>query len=145
MCFTCWLRSGFSHFIYMDSLSFTWYLVAAESRISKQSCVQDALQSQYTLYNGTGADHVLPFLDVLINNTDLHQSVTHLPEKNFTGLLTSYLSFCPFTYKLGLFKTLIDRTFKINNTWMGFHTDLQKCLSFCEGISSLKPYQQIYF
>ena len=34
MCFTCWLRSGFSHFINMDSLSFTWYLVAAESRIS---------------------------------------------------------------------------------------------------------------
>ena len=45
MCFTCWLRSGFSHFRYMDSLSFTWYLVAAESRISKQSGVQDALQN----------------------------------------------------------------------------------------------------
>ena len=45
MCFTCWLRSGFSHFINMDSLSFNWYLVAAESRISKQSGVQDALQN----------------------------------------------------------------------------------------------------
>ena len=45
MCFTCWLRSGFSHFINMDSLSFTWYLVAAEFRISKQSGVQDALQN----------------------------------------------------------------------------------------------------
>ena len=45
MCFTCWLRLGFSHFINMDSLSFTWYLVAAESRISKQSGAQDALQN----------------------------------------------------------------------------------------------------
>ena len=73
------------------------------------------------------ADHVLPFLDVLINNTDPHQSVTTIyRKKTFTGLLTSYLSFCPFTYKLGLIKTLIDRTFKINNTWMAFHTDLQK-------------------
>ena len=72
-------------------------------------------------------DHVLPFLDVLINNTDPHQSVTTVyQKKTFTGLLTSYLSFCPFTYKLGLIKTLIHRTFKINNTWMGFHTDLQK-------------------
>ena len=72
-------------------------------------------------------DHVLPFLDVLINNTDPHQSVTTVYwKKTFTGLLTSYLSFCPFTYKLGLIKTLIHRTFKINNTWMGFHTDLQK-------------------
>ena len=76
------------------------------------------------------ADHVLPLLDVLINNIDPHQSVTTVyRKKTFTGLLTSYLSFCPFTYKLGLIKTFIDRTFKINNTWMGFHTDLQK-LSF---------------
>ena len=46
-------------------------------------------------------DHVLPFLDVLINNTDPHQSVTTVyRDKTFTGLLTSYLSFCSFTYKL---------------------------------------------
>ena len=44
MCSTFWLRSGFSHFMNMDELSFTnntWYLVTAESRISKQSGVQD--------------------------------------------------------------------------------------------------------
>ena len=53
-------------------------------------------------------DHVLPFLDVPINNTDPHQSVTTVYwKKAFTGLLTSYLSFFPFTYKLGLIKTLI--------------------------------------
>ena len=47
-------------------------------------------------------DHVLPFLNVLINNTDPHQSVTTVYwKKTFTGLLTSYLSFFPFTYKLG--------------------------------------------
>ena len=47
-------------------------------------------------------DHVLPFLNVLINNTDPQQSVTTVyRKKTFTGLLTSYLSFCPFTYKLG--------------------------------------------
>ena len=76
---------------------------------------------------GRETNHVLPFLDVLINNTDPHQSVTTVyRKKTFTGLLTSYLSLCPFTYKLGLIKTLTHRTFKINNTWMGFHTDLQK-------------------
>jgi len=26
---------------------------------------------------------------------------------------------------MGLVKTLIDRTFKINNTWLGFHNDIQ--------------------
>ena len=44
MCFTCWLRSGFFHFMNIDCLSFTWYLVAAESRIWKQSSVQDVCQ-----------------------------------------------------------------------------------------------------
>ena len=43
MCLTCWLRSGFSH-MNIDYLSFTWYLVAAESRIWKQSGVQDVRQ-----------------------------------------------------------------------------------------------------
>ena len=34
------MRSDFSHFINMDSQSFTWYLVAAESRpLAKQSGV----------------------------------------------------------------------------------------------------------
>ena len=44
MCSTCSLRSGFSHFMNMDSLSFTWYFVAAEPRISKQSGVQNVQQ-----------------------------------------------------------------------------------------------------
>ena len=44
MCFICWLRSGFSHFINIDYLRFTWYLVAEESRIWKQCGVQDVRQ-----------------------------------------------------------------------------------------------------
>ena len=43
---------GLLPFINMDSLSFTWYLVAAESRISKQSGVQDALQNSELKFNG---------------------------------------------------------------------------------------------
>ena len=41
-------------------------------------------------------DHVLPFLDVLINNTDPRLSVTTVYRKKaFIGLLTSYLSSPP--------------------------------------------------
>ena len=115
----------------------SWFVHLRETIISRQAEIhlykwshrrQDQQSTpQYTLYMERETDHVLPFLDVLINNTDPHQSVTTVyRKKTFTGLLTSYLSFCPFTYKLGLIKTLIHRTFKINNTWMGFHTDLQK-------------------
>ena len=30
------------------------------------------------------------------------------------------------SYKLGLVKTLVDRVFKINNSWKGFHDDINK-------------------
>ena len=29
-------------------------------------------------------------------------------------------------HKIGLVRTLIDRVFKINNTWLGFHDDIKK-------------------
>ena len=41
-------------------------------------------------------------------------------KKTYIGLLTKYFSFSSPTYKVGLIITLIDRTFKINNTWTGF-------------------------
>ena len=67
----------------------------------------------------------LPFLDVL--NTRSDRLTTSVYRKStFTGLLQNYNSFVPFTYKKGLIKTLIDRTFRLNNIWVGFHLDLEK-------------------
>ena len=42
----------------------------------------------------------------------------------YTGLLTNYNSFTSTNYKKGLIKTPIDRTFRINSTWPGFHYDI---------------------
>ena len=44
-------------------------------------------------------------------------------------VLTNILSLTPPCYKRGLVKNLIDRTFKINNTWLGFHDDIQNLLA----------------
>ena len=63
---------------------------------------------------------------MLLNNKSPHFPViTVYHKKTFTGVLTNFLSFTPPCYKRGLVKTLIDRTFMINNTWLGFHNDLQ--------------------
>ena len=56
------------------------------------------------------------------SNQGIITSVFH--KKTYTGLLTNYYSFVPFSYKLGLVLTLVDRVFKINNTWTGFHLDI---------------------
>ena len=72
-------------------------------------------------------DKKIPFLDVLIDNSQPQPPITRVcRKKTFTGLLTNYFTFTPFSYILGLIRTLVDRTYKINNTWVGFHEDIKK-------------------
>ena len=71
-------------------------------------------------------NHVLPFLGVLVGNKTPPFPVTsNYRKETFTGVLTNFLSFAPLSYKIGLVNTLIDRAFKINNTWLGFHYGIQ--------------------
>ena len=65
------------------------------------------------------ANRIPPFLDVIVNNTAPLSVVTT------TGLLTNYFRLAFQSYRLGLAKTSIDKMFKINNTWQGFHNDIQ--------------------
>ena len=66
----------------------------------------------------------LPFLNVLVSSKpNLITSVYRKP--TYTGLLTNFFSFTPSKYKNGLIKTLLDRCYKINNTWVGFDKDLE--------------------
>ena len=70
-------------------------------------------------------NYKLPFFDVLIDNHDPSSSLTRIyRKKTFTGLLTNYFSFTSYSYKVGLIKTLVNRAYKINNTWLGFHEDI---------------------
>ena len=70
----------------------------------------------------------LPFLDILVcNKPNLVTSVYRKP--TYTGLLTNFFSFTPSKYKNGLIKTLLDRCYKVNNTWIGFDKDLEKILN----------------
>ena len=72
----------------------------------------------------TEVEMKLPFLDVLIQK-DGSKLTTKVYRKNTdTGLLTSFKSFVSLNYKLGLIKTLIDRVYRINNTWEGFVSDM---------------------
>jgi len=63
----------------------------------------------------------LPFLEIILDNDHSSLITTVFQKKTITGLLTTYFSFAP-----GLFRTLVDRVCKSNNTWLGFHGDLKK-------------------
>ena len=45
--------------------------------------------------------------------------------KRHTELLLSYFNFVPNCYKLGLIKMLVDRIYRINNSWRCFDKDLK--------------------
>ena len=67
----------------------------------------------------------ISFLDVHLEN--LNSLITSVFRKStFTGILTNFHSYTSFIYKKSLINCLIDRAFKINNTWLGFHKDLQE-------------------
>jgi len=73
------------------------------------------------------SNQVLPFLDVQAtsNKSPQFPVTTIYRKKTFTGLLTNFLSCTSLCYKMGLVKTVIDSTFKIKNTWLAFHSDIQ--------------------
>ena len=41
------------------------------------------------------------------------------------GLYTNFSSFTPSSYKIGLIKTLIHRTYAISSSWNLFHDDIK--------------------
>ena len=72
-------------------------------------------------------------MDVLSTRSD--KLITSVYKKStFTGHLQNYNIFVPFTYKKDLIKTLIDRTFRLNNTWDSFHLDPEKLMVILQKI-----------
>ena len=71
-----------------------------------------------------------PFFDVLVDNSSNVCVTSVFHKKTYTGLLTNFFSFTPLNYKTGLIRTLVDRTFKINNTNAGLNKDLNKLRNF---------------
>ena len=70
-------------------------------------------------------ENILPFLDIYIKRTESGINTSIYKKETDTGLLSNYNSFVSFKYKIYLIKALLDRIFKINNTWSGFHNDLE--------------------
>ena len=68
---------------------------------------------------------MLPFLDIVLDNSNnkIQTSVFH--KQTYTELLTNFNSFVPFQYITGLIRTLLDRTFRINSSWYSFDVDLK--------------------
>ena len=68
----------------------------------------------------------LAFLDVLISKI-YHDLCTSVYLKMTSiDLYTRFVIFTPFSYKIGLIKTLIHCTYKISSSWASFNEDISK-------------------
>ena len=74
----------------------------------------------------TEVNKIILFLDVLIDNSQNILKTSTYHKSTYSGLLLNYTSFTSRFYKIGLIKCLIDRAYKISNTWPGFHDDVTK-------------------
>ena len=74
----------------------------------------------------TEVNKIIPFLDVLIDNSQNILKTSTYHKSAYSSLLLNYTSFTPCFCKIGLIKCQIDRTYKINNIWQGFHDDVSK-------------------
>ena len=74
----------------------------------------------------TQKNNTISFLGIFLDFNSGNLITKTFRKKTFTGVLTNFLSYTPFQYKLRLISTLLDRAFKINNTWKGLHHDFQQ-------------------
>ena len=71
-------------------------------------------------------------IDILIKNNGENFSTTIFCKTTTIGLFTNYLSFTPLSYKIGLVKTLIHRTFKICRNCFLFHDEVNNSKKYLE-------------
>ena len=74
----------------------------------------------------TEVNKIIPFLDVLIDNSQNILKTSTYHESTYSSLLLNYTRFTSRFYKMGLIKCLNSRTYRINNTWPGFHDNVSK-------------------
>ena len=68
----------------------------------------------------------LAFLDILISNESDNFCTSVFRKKTSIGLYTNFTSFTPFSYKIGLIKTLLHRAFEISSSWNFFDQEKEK-------------------
>ena len=78
----------------------------------------------------------ISFLDVLITNDGDQFCTSVFRKEPAIGLFTNYLGFTPFSYKVGLVRTLLHRAFMISSSWFLFHEEIVKIKHYLEKLLS---------
>ena len=69
-------------------------------------------------------DGKLAFLDVLISKTDQNPCASVYRKMTSIGLYTNFVRFTPYSYNIGLIKTLIHRPYEISSSSTSFNEEI---------------------
>jgi hypothetical protein len=71
------------------------------------------------------SDNSLSFLDCKVTKSNGRFQTSVFRKSTFTGLSTSFFSFCSFRFKLNGVQTLINRGFRICSTFVAMHSEFE--------------------
>ena len=72
----------------------------------------------------------LPFLDCTVTRADNNFCTSVFRKGTFTGLGTSFFSFCTFRFKINSIKTLLHRAFNVSSSFANLHIEFSFLKSF---------------
>ena len=75
-------------------------------------------------------DGRLPFLDCLVHRNNSKFDVSVYRKPTFSGLGSSFYSFCPFNFKLNSINTLLFRAYNICSTYLYLHEEFKFLVNF---------------
>ena len=78
----------------------------------------------------TKSDNKLSFLDVTVEKEHDSFSTSVFRKNTFTGLGTSYFSFCNFQFKINSIMTLLHRAYSISSSFYHRHSELQLLFNY---------------
>ena len=69
-------------------------------------------------------DNKLPFLDLLIDKSDVDLDISIYRKQTYTDLGVNFLSACNMKYKLNTFNTFFYRAYKLTSNYLNFHKEI---------------------
>ena len=69
-------------------------------------------------------DSQIPFLDLNIKKINNGLSTSVYRKSTFSGLGTSFFSYCSFSFKINSIRTLLHRAFTLSSSYLDFHNEV---------------------
>ena len=69
-------------------------------------------------------DNKLPFLDLLIDISDVDLDISIYRKQTYTDFGVNFLSACNMKYKLNTFNTFFYRVYKLTSNYLNFHKEI---------------------